>query len=816
MSCPVVTVHKSCVKVDSASVDAVRVDDALSIELANFWDGERNVTLRGVNVSGACKLPSSPWPDAIDPKHPAFASSEVSFVGRPFPLAEARSHWARIRRSGHNLIRLVVVWEAVEHTGPGLYDEAYLSYLHDVVALARDEGLVVFIDMHQDCWSRHSGGSGAPAWTFDIAGLDRARFEDTGAALVQPIKLDAHAEPGTLWATNYTKLATNTMFTLFWAGEVYAPDAVIADPRPAAATSGEPINVGTLMRECYLNTIRRIFGALADLPNVVGLDAMNEPHPGFIGLDSLHGFDEGLYLHLGDMPTAAQSILLGSGIPQEKVPVYTKSWPWPTSQSRTRRIAPEKRDTGVWLPGRMDIWKHHGVYRIDETSDGSVFDDDYFRRALGSKTGVVGGKVDFVSAFYSPFLRSCILAAREASANSNLWLFVEPVPHTDLQPLLMDLLGWQHELDVASGVAKYRHRQRIVAAPHWYDLRALFEKRFSTATTTMDVGALAKGSRNLLAHTYWGRTGLLKNYATQIDRLTKETCHITRTSPSESSADRYAEKVPIVIGETGVPMDMNGGYTTSIKGAAQRADSTASEVYDDALDVNDGYAERITMLDATLSACERLSLGYTLWNYTPENRAAKGGGDLWNGEDFSLTYNYDAELAGIEYSGKVADKSGTTKRYALRATHGWIRPAVMKYFGSGLKSGFDLQKRQFRASWDVVLDADDAPVSVSRSIDLFVPSWLVKEAHDRPTMLCIDIAPLDDRDATVPFAQYKVSVAFESNDEQAMRITLDEDIVGHVQVSIRLEFASTHRSAWWDYVGLLMLLVSVVLYLALH
>ncbi len=43
---------------------------------------------------------------------------------------------------------------------------------------------------------------------------------------------------------------------------------------------------------------------------------MNEPHYGYIGLDSLNEFDQNTNLHLGDMPNALESFALASGIPQ--------------------------------------------------------------------------------------------------------------------------------------------------------------------------------------------------------------------------------------------------------------------------------------------------------------------------------------------------------------------------------------------------------------------------------------------------------------------------------------------------------------------
>jgi hypothetical protein len=43
---------------------------------------------------------------------------------------------------------------------------------------------------------------------------------------------------------------------------------------------------------------------------------MNEPHPGYIGVKSLHYFDQIKHLHFGAAPSALQSFALASGIPQ--------------------------------------------------------------------------------------------------------------------------------------------------------------------------------------------------------------------------------------------------------------------------------------------------------------------------------------------------------------------------------------------------------------------------------------------------------------------------------------------------------------------
>lgn len=49
---------------------------------------------------------------------------------------------------------------------------------------------------------------------------------------------------------------------------------------------------------------------------MVGFEVINEPHPGYIGLESLHAWDELKELRLGESPSALQSFLMGDGVPQ--------------------------------------------------------------------------------------------------------------------------------------------------------------------------------------------------------------------------------------------------------------------------------------------------------------------------------------------------------------------------------------------------------------------------------------------------------------------------------------------------------------------
>lgn len=94
----------------------------------------------------------------------------------------------------------------------GLYDTDYLAYIRNLLSMLPNYGMVAFVSMHQDVWSRYAGGSGAPAWTMTAAGFDLDALEETGAAWLKGVKGGGHieAERG-LWPCGYQKLAAATM-----------------------------------------------------------------------------------------------------------------------------------------------------------------------------------------------------------------------------------------------------------------------------------------------------------------------------------------------------------------------------------------------------------------------------------------------------------------------------------------------------------------------------------------------------------------------------------------------------------------------------
>ena len=225
-------------------------------------DGEgRTLILRGVNLGGGSKNPFGPPGWGLSPeslKNPA----EASFVGRPFPLEEAESHFDRLSRAGMTFLRLIITWEALEHAGPGQYDEAFLAYLRKILLIAEQKGIFVFIDPHQDVWSRWTGGDGAPAWTMSALGMDIDRLDMVGAALTRQRYAEFHGGksfPRMIWPCNYNRYAAATMFSLFFGGKIYAPELKV-----------DGKNVQDWLQGCYIAAFRHCYRRLKNCAAVAG------------------------------------------------------------------------------------------------------------------------------------------------------------------------------------------------------------------------------------------------------------------------------------------------------------------------------------------------------------------------------------------------------------------------------------------------------------------------------------------------------------------------------------------------------------------
>ena len=189
----------------------------------------------------------------VQASEPAFAQSTAPASGDDF---------AQMRALGFNVVRLVLNWSQLEPT-PGAYSATYLDRVAQVVDWARQQGIYVILDMHQDQYSRYilpadaktapsgctpsGGGDGAPGWAVQTDG-----------------------KPGcALYGIDELNPAESAAFYNFWQNS------------PVAAPQGQA--PGTGLQDHYIGALAALATHFENDPAVLGYELMNEPQPGSIG-----------------------------------------------------------------------------------------------------------------------------------------------------------------------------------------------------------------------------------------------------------------------------------------------------------------------------------------------------------------------------------------------------------------------------------------------------------------------------------------------------------------------------------------------------
>ncbi len=395
-----------------------------------FVDGDsfkdefgRQLIFKGINL--AAKVPSKPE-GATFLKKGFKDHKEVSFVGRPFPLEEANEHFARLKHWGFTLLRLSTSWEAVEHFGRGTYDEDYLDYLEKFVTIANLYGFKIFIDFHQDVWSRFTGGDGAPGWTLESAGFNIEYLESSAATVLHdPKRKDSHI----LWPTNAYKLGAATMFTLFFAGNELAKNKFFED-----------VPIQKYLRDAYLSMVLKVVERVKGHASVIGYDIMNEPFSGYIGCKDLNA-TYGMF-QLGHAPTPFESMILGDGN-RLAVDYYEKK---SLGIKKIGKREMNTKSTRAWKENEDCIWKQEGIWDYNDKGKPILLKPTYF------------GGYNFEESFYKPFIKEVGKQIHSYAPKSIL--LVEHV-------IGSEPISWK-ESDTTN----------MVFSTHWYDGVLLATKQF--------------------------------------------------------------------------------------------------------------------------------------------------------------------------------------------------------------------------------------------------------------------------------------------------------------------------------------------------
>ncbi|MDP2790545.1 MAG: cellulase family glycosylhydrolase [Rectinemataceae bacterium] len=479
----------------------------------------RSLILRGLNLGGNCKVPVSP-DGRTHIKEGFYKGKDLSFVGRPFPAAECDEHFARLAGWGQRFERFLVTWEAVEHEGPGIYDTAYLDYLETIIDGAARHGISLFIDPHQDVWSRWSGGDGAPLWTLEACGFEARNFKASGAALLHQEMGPEY--PQMQWFSNHLRLACATMFTLFFAGDDFAPGIEI-EGRPAQR----------FLQDHYIAAMREIALRLAKYPNVVGIDSMNEPGTGFIGIGDARVRRQGFSMP-GLAPTPWETMLAGEGFPVEVDRVGVRG----LGLKVIGRALLGSAGIRAWKDDAACVWRRADVWDI-ESGKPVLKDPGRFAAASGA----------FNECWLKPFVKRFAAEIRAASSatsrsTAGFAIFVEGAAQGENAP------SWTKD-DPAG----------IVNSTHWYDAFTLSFKLW-TGFLAFDTerGKAVIGSRAVRAY------------------FREAFARIALHSRNAMGG------VPSIVGEFGLPFDMNG--RKAFRTGNFRLQEKALSAYYDALDAN--------------------------------------------------------------------------------------------------------------------------------------------------------------------------------------------------------------------------------------
>ncbi|EMF08798.1 glycoside hydrolase family 5 protein [Sphaerulina musiva SO2202] len=574
-------------------------DHRLRIDGSLFRDAHnREIILHGINIAADTKLPASPdLPSHV--RDQFFDGDHVSFVNRPFALSEAHTHFSRLRRWGFNTIRYIFTWEALEHAGPGKYDEDFIQHTIDVLRVAKEYGFYVFMDPHQDVWSRFTGGSGAPMWTVYACGLDPEKLQVGEASIVQNTWDDPITFPKMTWATNYSRLAVQTIFTLFFSGKDFAPKCVI-----------DGVNIQDYLQDHFVGACKHLAQRIREAGDlegevVIGYETVNEPNKGYFGHPNLMTIPEGQKLRKHTTPTGFQAMLTGAGRAVEvelwdfggfgphKVgtqlvdPKGTSAWLDPKSWDDSKygwSRSPE------WKLGEC-IWAQHGVW---DTKTDEMLNATYFSKH--PKTGVALDQEYWTNHDFMDFYKRYHNAIRDVWREA--FLLMQPAPF-EIPP---EIKGTPEGDD-----------PNMIFASHFYDGITLITKKWNR-WWNIDVLGVLRGRYSSPA------------FAIRIGESAIRNCFKGQLAEVRNEGIQNMGVHPCLYTEIGIPYDMDDQY---------------------AYDTGD-YSSQVAAIDANMFAVEgSRAQGMTWWCYAANN--SHYWGDQWNGEDLSIYSADDKPLPGPAY-----------------------------------------------------------------------------------------------------------------------------------------------------------------------
>jgi hypothetical protein len=246
------------------------------------------------------------------------------------------------------------------------------------------------------------------------------------------------------------------MFTLFWAGDVFAPGFLI-----------DGTGANEFLQSRFIGAMTHTARRIKDCKAVVGFGIINEPHPGYIGIRDLSEFA---------VPNAARGFTMtpfegmkaaaGLGGKMRRFVGTPNGF----RMAETVEIPPS--ENGVFLPGSSCPWKGAGVWDVDGAGNAVLLKKNHFDTD------------SWAQGFYKSFQKRFIAAMEQK--HENYLFFVE-----GCAPGGGERSVWNE------GDAE---RAKIVDAFHWYDVfPLLFKKWIPFFALDSDTRKIVLGKKNVRA-----------------------------------------------------------------------------------------------------------------------------------------------------------------------------------------------------------------------------------------------------------------------------------------------------------------------------
>jgi hypothetical protein len=385
--------------------------------------------------------------------------------------------------------------------------------------------------------------------------------------------------------------------------------------------------------------MRAIAERVKNQTHVLGFDTLNEPGAGYIGQKLTYRHvapspENPERLRAGAAMSPLDGLLIARGVPRT-VPFL--AWDAETrSMRQTKEVTLNPYGISIWRSGMECPFERAGAY-------------DSARRHPPNETFFThrgDRELQLERDYMRPFFAHVTDTVR--GVKSNWLIFAEVEPHR-----VFSGHGFPPGMP-----------PRTVNASHWYDLATLGSKRFNP--------------RELRA-----ATDTRAAEAAVADRFTSQLANIARAADALGP-----EGAPTLIGEFGIPFDLDEGAAYAAWAAGDRSSAP--------------WSKHVLAQSLMYDAMDRLFLSSTQWNYTASNRNDPIAGDNWNQEDLSI-------FSRDQSTGDNDTNSGG------RAIEGFSRPFARRIQGVPKEMHFDRARRIFR----LVFDADP---STAGPTEIYIPS----------------------------------------------------------------------------------------------